>query len=350
MGISNDVITNRLDKKINYGFARTDFDSNKSIAAESLTSPIPNPSHNLWMDSDLIPTVPPLTNTSEVAVYKYNSNASQGSSVGDVEGVFEFTVDGTVQNKRSWLMHSTPGDTTTDILTDWIRVTYGAQYFPQFVVGPSGASGNTNLTPSNGYTPIFPVGVAGKEYYFDFEAGSINLIQSEPNTGVTLFFNLLIGLYQPSQGYISFENKHLPDIQIAYLRSQITLTPQIPFIPMGPLGELLDSEFTKDDQNLTELLEVLSLRNLVSSLRMGLNTPIPQGATCFGTRQRQVLSLARCLKTHSPILILDKCMSSFDLEQKIKVLNYLRKYNITTLVCDESLQKVDFAFDQVIDF
>ena len=171
MGISNDVITNRLDKKINYGFARTDFDSNKSIAAESLTSPIPNPSHNLWMDSDLIPTVPPLTNTSEVAVYKYNSNASQGSSVGDVEGVFEFTVDGTVQNKRSWLMHSTPGDTTTDILTDWIRVTYGAQYFPQFVVGPSGASGNTNLTPSNGYTPIFPVGVAGKEYYFDFEAG-----------------------------------------------------------------------------------------------------------------------------------------------------------------------------------
>ena len=115
MGISNDVITNRLDKKINYGFARTDFDSNKSIAAESLTSPIPNPSHNLWMDSDLIPTVPPLTNTSEVAVYKYNSNASQGSSVGDVEGVFEFTVDGTVQNKRSWLMHSTPGDTTTDI-------------------------------------------------------------------------------------------------------------------------------------------------------------------------------------------------------------------------------------------
>ena len=185
---------------------------------------------------------------------------------------------------------------------------------------------------------------------FDFEAGSINLIRSEPNTGVSSFFNLLIGLYQPSQGYISFENKHLPDIQIAYLRSQITLTPQIPFIPMGPLGELLDSEFTKDDQNLTELLEVLSLRNLVSSLRMGLNTPIPQGATCFGTRQRQVLSLARCLKTHSPILILDKCMSSFDLEQKIKVLNYLRKYNITTLVCDESLQKIDFAFDQVIDF
>ena len=104
MGISNDVITNRLDKKINYGFARTDFDSNKSIAAESLTSPIPNPSHNLWMDSDLIPSTPPLTNTSEVAVYKYNSNASQGSSTGDVEGVFEFTVDGTVQNKRSWIM------------------------------------------------------------------------------------------------------------------------------------------------------------------------------------------------------------------------------------------------------
>jgi len=171
MGISNDVITNRLDKKINYGFARTAFDSDKSISAETLTSPIPNPSHNLWMDSDLIPSVPPLTNTSEVAVYKYNSSASQGSSVGDVEGVFEFTVDGTVQNKRSWIMHSTPGDSSTPILTDWIRVTYGAQYFPQFKIGPSGASGNTDLTAANGYTPIYPVGVDGKEYYFDFEAG-----------------------------------------------------------------------------------------------------------------------------------------------------------------------------------
>ena len=134
MGISNDVITNRLDKKINYGFARTAFDSDKSISAETLTSPIPNPSHNLWMDSDLIPSTPPLTNTSEVAVYKYNSSASQGSSVGDVEGVFEFTVDGTVQNKRSWIMHSTPGDSSTPILTDWIRVTYGGQYFPKFKV------------------------------------------------------------------------------------------------------------------------------------------------------------------------------------------------------------------------
>ena len=171
MGISNDVITNRLDKKINYGFARTAFDSDKSISAETLTSPIPNPSHNLWMDSDLIPSTPPLTNTSEVAVYKYNSSASQGSSVGDVEGVFEFTVDGTVQNKRSWIMHSTPGDSSTPILTDWIRVTYGAQYFPQFKIGPSGASGNTDLTAANGYTPIYPVGVDGKEYYFDFEAG-----------------------------------------------------------------------------------------------------------------------------------------------------------------------------------
>lgn len=214
----------------------------------------------------------------------------------------------------------------------------------------------TNMIPISGNIKIHNLSfnIKNKPIFsdknFTFKAGSINLIQSEPNSGVSSFFNLLIGLYPPSQGYISFDNTHLPDIQIAYLRSQITLAPQVPFVPMGPLGELLDSEFTKTDQNLAELMDLLSLNPLVNSLRMGLNTPIPQGATCFGTRQREVLSLARCLKTHTPILILDKCMSSFPIEQKIKVLSYLKKYNITTLISDDCLEEKDFQFDQVINF
>ena len=41
MAISNEVITNRLDKKINYGVARTAFDSVKDPGAETIGSPLP---------------------------------------------------------------------------------------------------------------------------------------------------------------------------------------------------------------------------------------------------------------------------------------------------------------------
>ena len=92
MAIANDVLTNRTDKKINYGVTRTDFNANRDVVSEAIASPLPNPSHNLWINSDLIPSaesggLPPLVNTSDIKVYKYNASSSS------VEGVFELTPD-----------------------------------------------------------------------------------------------------------------------------------------------------------------------------------------------------------------------------------------------------------------
>ena len=179
---------------------------------------------------------------------------------------------------------------------------------------------------------------------------SINFISAKSGTGLTTFFKILVGLYTPNSGYITYEHKKLEDIQISYLRSQITLSPQEPFIPLGPLGDLVDTQFTQNDQNLTELLDLLGLTPLISSLRMGLNTPIPQGATCFGTKQRQLLSLARSLSKHTPCIILDNCTSTFTDNEKINILKYLKKYNITTIYNDSNFDSHLFPFDQVIDF
>ena len=71
MAIANDVLTNRTDKKINYGVSRTDYNINRDVVSESIASPLPNPSHNLWINSDLIPNAedgndPPTTNTANI--------------------------------------------------------------------------------------------------------------------------------------------------------------------------------------------------------------------------------------------------------------------------------------------
>jgi ABC-type bacteriocin/lantibiotic exporter with double-glycine peptidase domain len=201
-----------------------------------------------------------------------------------------------------------------------------------------------NLSYSIGEKVIF----SNKNY--SFPASTITLIKSSPSSGMSSFFNVLIGLYKSSHGYISYENTRLENIQISYLRSKVMLSPQLPFIPLGPLGELFDSPFTSDDNNLSELLQLLQLDKLVSSLRMGLNTPIPQGGTCFSSKQQQLLSLGRCLKAHSPIIILDNCMSTLSIEEVTLILLYLKKYSITTLINDHRISSSDFAFDQVLDF
>ena len=78
MAITNEVITNRLDKKVNYGLTRTDFNSNKTFVNESIPSPIPNPTHNLWMESHLIPD----------GVTGWNSGGDWGAS-----DIFGFALD-----------------------------------------------------------------------------------------------------------------------------------------------------------------------------------------------------------------------------------------------------------------
>ena len=98
MAIENSKVTNRLDKKINYGVARTARDSVISPTAEVLDSPIYNPGDNLWLDSDLLYNtvlLPDYSVNDQIRLVYTNNNTlssdgSQGSDqVGDVAGILE---------------------------------------------------------------------------------------------------------------------------------------------------------------------------------------------------------------------------------------------------------------------
>ena len=175
MPLTNDVITNRTNKKVNYGVARTDFDANKGPINESIPSPLPNPAHDLWINSDQIPSdgaSPPTENTSDIKVYEYNNSSS------NVEGILELTVSTEVAGNRTWLCCSTPGDESSNLLKNWIRISYGGAYLVTFAVGPRYAQhinlghsgtgsgiGSGNVDPTN-LTAIYE-GFPGQDFYFE---------------------------------------------------------------------------------------------------------------------------------------------------------------------------------------
>ena len=77
MAISNDVITNRLDKKINYGVARTEFADVRGPTNEPLGSPIFNPTSDLWINDHNIPAalIATTLSTDDMKVYQYVNGA-----------------------------------------------------------------------------------------------------------------------------------------------------------------------------------------------------------------------------------------------------------------------------------
>ena len=175
----NDVITNRIDKKVNYGKARTAFDHEKGPNNEAIVSPIPNPTHNLWIDSHLIPAVATDVNTATVNSYQYKNGAVNGTAVGESAGVIELTRDPTVADQRSWLACSTVGDGTTR-LNNWLRATYGATYLPKFAIAlAGGGNGNYDLTARQDYEEIYPQST-DEEYYWDYESGVFVMV-GNPN-------------------------------------------------------------------------------------------------------------------------------------------------------------------------
>tara|TARA_S200000501_G_scaffold60936_4_gene51488 strand:- start:3121 stop:8295 length:5175 start_codon:yes stop_codon:yes gene_type:complete len=161
MAISQTVLTNRLDKKVNYGKARTAFDAQKGPINEAIASPLSQGTHQFWVQSEQIPALSPSTTTSIVGVYQY---AASGTN-----GIIEMTKDPTVSSGRAYLACSTLDDTST-LLQGWIPTTYGATYDAKFFIGPTGHHGNTDYTGINGFSQIFP-STSGEEWYFDYDSG-----------------------------------------------------------------------------------------------------------------------------------------------------------------------------------
>ena len=166
MAISQTVITNRLDKKINYGKARTAAHEFKGPLNEAIASPMPQGTDKFWVESHLIPAVAPATNISLLI-----DSWQWGSVGGTTKGIIEMTLDTTVSSGRAFLACSTVGVKNTR-LDSWIPTTYGATYDVKFYIATAGNHGNFNMpggTISGAYQ-IFP-NTTGEEFYFDYNSG-----------------------------------------------------------------------------------------------------------------------------------------------------------------------------------
>ena len=169
---------------------------------------------------------------------------------------------------------------------------------------------------------------------FNINKSDHNLLLLPPGQGSSTLFKLALGLYPTISGHILFDGHHIDNLNVTSLRRSITLAPQSPYVPMGPLGDVFNGPLTNSDDLLIEFLDAFKLRSMVDSLRMGLDTPIPPGASCFSNAQRQLFSLANAVSRYPKLLFIDNCMTSISPDVKTSILNYIRSKGITTIIVD----------------
>jgi len=146
-------------KKVGYGVAKTDTNSNKYAVNESIASPLLGRGDTIWQQSGDIPGTKPSSSTSVVEVYA-------GSTL------VECTADTTATANRTWLTNE----------TDWIGIEFGSTYLVEVFIHTSGDPAGADDISNK----VFITGSGSNdEWYFDYQAGVVNFIGTNLPSGVS---------------------------------------------------------------------------------------------------------------------------------------------------------------------
>jgi len=169
MSIPLDQYVDLLVKKL-YGVAKTDTQTNKSPSNESIPSPELNRGDTVWTQANQIPTM--AANIANLITQRGNSNPIR--CVPDTTTVPVLNSSGQ-SIYPTWLTN----------IPEWIPQQFGSSYMVQAYVGPANIA---NLTGA-AVTFISANGQGGAnpgEYYFDYQAGTLNFIgETIPNVLTT---------------------------------------------------------------------------------------------------------------------------------------------------------------------
>ena len=154
---------------------------------------------------------------------------------------------------------------------------------------------------------------------------ALNHISFETNTGETIAFvgpsgsgkttlvKLLVGLYQPLEGDILYNNILSKEIDLDQLREKVGFVTQDTQLFSGTIRENL--QFVRPGATDNECMEVLqraACQTLLARANNGLDTVIGEGGVKVSGGEKQRLSIARALLRRPDLLVFDEATSSLD--------------------------------------
>ena len=158
MAISDGQKIDYLFKKIGFGITKTDTNSNKVAANESIASPLLLRGDKVIKDAASIPSTKPGSSSGVVTVYTGASTV-------------ECTADITASANRTWKTG----------FTDWIPPEFGSTYLVNVYIHTSGDASNAESISNK----VFITGSGNDdEWFFDYQSGVLHFIGTNLPNGV----------------------------------------------------------------------------------------------------------------------------------------------------------------------
>ncbi len=165
-----------------------------------------------------------------------------------------------------------------------------------------------------------------KRVSFNVEPGSKLALVGESGEGKTTISNLLLRLYDPTDGKILIDSQNVKEVTQRSLRENIAVVFQDPTLFSGTVREnVAYGRPSASQKNVEAAAKAANAWAFIQKLPQGLDTLVGERGMKLSGGQKQRIAIARAILKDAPILILDEATSSLDSKAEHEVQLALEK-------------------------
>ena len=179
---------------------------------------------------------------------------------------------------------------------------------------------------------------------FTCNPGAVIALLGSTGSGKTSLVNLLPRFYDPTGGVITLDGIDLTRYTRQYLRSQIGIVEQEPFLFSRSIKENITYGVHRhvNDDEIIQAAQFAAIHDVIKEFPKGYETLVGERGVTLSGGQKQRVAIARALLKNPRILILDDSTSSVDTETEAHIrsaLEHLMK-DRTTFIIAHRIQSV----------
>ncbi len=189
-----------------------------------------------------------------------------------------------------------------------------------------------------------------KDFSLQINKGEKVAIVGRTGSGKSTIAQLLLHMYNPQQGVITYDGVPVNKIDIHYLREQISYVPQDVFLFSESVSNNIRFGMQQASQEkIVEAATQASVHSEIERFAEKYNTMIGERGVTLSGGQKQRISIARALIKDPQIVVFDDCLSAVDARTEKEIIENLYRYleHKTAIIITHRIFSL-FSFDKII--